>query len=99
MAMWFKAFWRFVKGRTKEQWLGVVAVATVLSYSLLYFAYFQFYSAFGLHPSDVGHDRLRLLQESLLGPLVLPIFLQHPTWVSKAAAERNVLNWLKVRPC
>ena len=96
--MWFTAFWRFVKGRTKEQWLGVVAVATVLSYSLLYFAYFQFYSAFGLHPSDVGHDRLRLLQESLLGPLVLPIFLllRGPSWIFEAVILTLVLLLLAI---
>jgi hypothetical protein len=75
MATWLAAGWRFTKDRTKEQWLGIVALATALSYALLYFGYFQFYAVFGLHPAEVGLDKLHLLQQSLLGPLILPIFL------------------------
>ncbi|MBK8076104.1 MAG: hypothetical protein IPK24_11180 [Kineosporiaceae bacterium] len=51
----------------------LVVFVPAISYSLLYVAYFQFYSFFGLRPADVGLDRTRLLQESLLGPFVFPL--------------------------
>ena len=98
VSAWLSAIWKRVKGRTKEQWLGIVAVATTLSYAFLYFGYFQFYAAFGLHPAEVGFDRLHLLQESLLGPLVLPIILVFHipmrVWLTISAVLALLLTWV-----
>lgn len=44
-----------------------------VSYGLLYLAYFQIYGPIGLRPRDLGYDRLRLLEESLIGLVAAPI--------------------------
>jgi hypothetical protein len=63
---------RRVGAWSKEQWALVVVAVPAVSYSLLYFAYFQFYVSLGLRPSDVGLTRLRMLQESLIGLVLVP---------------------------
>jgi hypothetical protein len=70
-----------LRALSKEQWALIVAVATVLSYAALYFAYFQFYVSFGLRPADVGLTRLRLLEESLIALLFLPFALILKHWI------------------
>ncbi|MFN8079309.1 MAG: hypothetical protein U0Q19_07075 [Kineosporiaceae bacterium] len=75
MAKLLGELWRNIRIRAVSKELIAVLVVTIpaISYSLLYIAYFQFYSFFGLRPADVGLDRTRLLQESLLGPFVFPL--------------------------
>ena len=65
----------------KELTALIVAAVAFVNYSALYYVYFQFYVSFGLRPSDVGlYHGPRMLQESLLGVLLLPYTLaaRHP---------------------
>ena len=73
-----------LRNRSREQWLAAVAILTAVSYSALYVAYFQFYVSLGLRPADVGLTKLRLLQESLIALLLLPItrtVFMHPQFL------------------
>jgi hypothetical protein len=67
--------WRFVRGRSKEQIAAGVGALGLLSYAALYFAYFQFYVSFGLRPSEVGLSRVRLVEESIIGLVLVPYAL------------------------
>ena len=71
----------WLRHRTKEQVFAVAALASLSAYALLYFAYFQFYTSFGLHPGDVGLTRVRLLEEALIGLLLVPVSHLQESWI------------------
>lgn len=73
MASVVAGLWKRAAELSKEQWAIILAAIVALNYAAIYLIYFRFYAAFGLRPSDVGLSRLRLLQESILGPLLLPV--------------------------
>lgn len=72
MAELLGRIWAGIRGLSREQAVGLVAATGVTAYALLYLAYFQFYAPFGLRPSDVGLSRTRLVEESLLGLVLVP---------------------------
>jgi len=70
----------WLHNRTKEQVLAMAAFVSLFAYALLYVVYFQFYTSFGLSPSDVGLTRVRLLEESLIGFLLVPFSWIQENW-------------------
>ena len=71
----------WLRKRTKEQVVAAAALASLSAYALLYVAYFQFYTPFGLAPGDVGLTRVRLLEESLIGLLLVPVSGLQEKWI------------------
>jgi hypothetical protein len=49
----------------------VLGVASAIFYGLLWLAYYQFYSYFGITSEEVGIGRVELLSRALIGPSVL----------------------------
>lgn len=72
--------WRRLGQLNRDQLAGLVALLGLLAYAMLYFAYFQFYVSFGLRPSDVGLTRIRLLEESLIGLVLVPFVTVFNRW-------------------
>jgi hypothetical protein len=81
-----------LRSLSRDQLLIAGAIMTLVSYAMLYIAYFQFYASFGLRPGDVGLTRVRLLQESTVALVVLPLgrLMMHWRWVAAGLTVTGV---------
>lgn len=78
----------------RDQVVVMLAVLSVVSYAFQYLIYVQFYSSFGLRPRDVGLDRLRLAEESVIGLITSPYAIARVyAWLIAVVVVVAVVLW------